>query len=118
MVISSSVYLKSGCMSVERSRRVHACLRTVIPVCPMCKLSMDAAFFNDSSQMGIGIIIRDEYGGFIVGKTVVIDGCLEVEEGEVMGLYEALSWIKDMDLQEVIVEGDAKIIYSGCNFIK
>lgn len=39
---------------------------------------------------------------------MIINDCLEVEEGEVMGFLEVLSWAKSMDIHGVLVGGDAK----------
>ncbi|KAL8531064.1 hypothetical protein ACS0TY_007901 [Phlomoides rotata] len=35
-----------------------------------------------------------------------------------MGFYEALSWLKGMDIENVIVEGDAKIVVKAINSSK
>lgn len=58
------------------------------------KLNVDAVFFVDSNQAGLGMVLRDGYGGFILARTVVKPGCQEVEVGEIMGFYEALSWLR------------------------
>lgn len=39
---------------------------------------------------------------------MILDGCVDVGTGEAMGFLEALSWIKGLSLQNVIVEGGTK----------
>ncbi|KAL8517289.1 hypothetical protein ACS0TY_015501 [Phlomoides rotata] len=51
---------------------------------------------EDSSQMGVNMILRDDVEGFVACRTLVVDGTWRVDEGEAIGLYEALSWIKGL----------------------
>ncbi|KAL8523568.1 hypothetical protein ACS0TY_013515 [Phlomoides rotata] len=81
------------------------------------KLNVDAAFFQDSLQ-GIGMVLRDEYGTFLEGRTKLLDCYPEVNVGEAIGFFEALSWLKEMNYGEVIVEEDAKIVVDAVNSTK
>ncbi|KAL8486662.1 hypothetical protein ACS0TY_023381 [Phlomoides rotata] len=65
--------------------------------------------------MVFGIIIHDEYGNHFFSRTHVMPGIYRPEEGEAIGLYEALSWIKDLGLSRVIVEMNAKMVVDGVN---
>ncbi|KAL8547886.1 hypothetical protein ACS0TY_007264 [Phlomoides rotata] len=49
------------------------------------------------------------------GRTKLLDGYPEVDVGEAIGFFEALSWLKEMDYGEVLVEGDAKIVVDAVN---
>ncbi|KAL8528675.1 hypothetical protein ACS0TY_006212 [Phlomoides rotata] len=80
------------------------------PPTGMWKVNVNAAFFADSQQIGIGMVLRNEFGEFLAGKTLLIPGCMNVDKGEVMGFFEALSWVKSLDMANEIVEGDAKIV--------
>lgn len=55
------------------------------------KLNVDAAFFDDTNQMGIGMVVCNELGNFVVAKSIVVQGWVEVDVGDAMGFYEALS---------------------------
>lgn len=37
-------------------------------------------------------------------------GCVEVRVGEIMDFYEALSWVKHLNMERTIIEGDAKVV--------
>lgn len=41
----------------------------------------------------------------------VLEWLLEMDEGEAMWVFEALSWIKDLGFQRVIIEMDAKLVF-------
>ncbi|KAL8509320.1 hypothetical protein ACS0TY_016502 [Phlomoides rotata] len=56
------------------------------PCMEFIKLNVDASFFADSHQMSVGMV------------------------GETMCIFEALSWAKNLNLEKVVVEDDAKIV--------
>ncbi|XP_057796787.1 uncharacterized protein LOC131012797 [Salvia miltiorrhiza] len=70
--------------------------------------NVDAAFFRESNTCGLGMAIRDHNGNFIAGKSIKIVGSWSVEEGEMMGIKEALSWLKEKELTHGRVETDSK----------
>ncbi|KAL8518712.1 hypothetical protein ACS0TY_009890 [Phlomoides rotata] len=39
------------------------------------------------------------------------------DEGEVIGLFEALNWIKDLGLRDVVIEMDAKLVVDAFNAV-
>ncbi|KAL8510726.1 hypothetical protein ACS0TY_017518 [Phlomoides rotata] len=63
--------------------------------------------------MALGIIIHDAEGEFVSCRTVVVLRFFRVDEGEVMGLLEALSWIKQLGFEKVIFEVDAKLVFDA-----
>lgn len=73
-------------------------------------MNVDAAFFSESNQTGVGMVLRGDSGTFVMGCSKVWMGCKDVELGEAMGFYEALSWIKSLVISKVILEGNAKIV--------
>ncbi|KAL6506664.1 hypothetical protein OROHE_022496 [Orobanche hederae] len=75
--------------------------------------SIDAAFFASASRTGIGIVIRDAHGSFVAAKTILFPGCERIEEGEAIGLYEALSWIKHRGMARVTFVMDSKIVHDA-----
>lgn len=76
---------------------------------------MDVAFFANSNETGIGMVVRNDKGDFILAKSLSLSGCLSVDLGEAMGFSEVLSWVKSLQLDRVIVEGDAKIVIDAIN---
>lgn len=65
--------------------------------------------------MGVGMVIRDEGGNHILGRTLLVAASAGVTEGEALGFFEALSWIKDLGLEKVVIEGDAKVVVDAIN---
>ncbi|KAL8529656.1 hypothetical protein ACS0TY_006912 [Phlomoides rotata] len=55
------------------------------------------------------MVLRDEFGNFVMDRSLNFLGCMEVDVGEAHGFLKALSWIKEMGLEKVMVKGDAKI---------
>ncbi|KAL8515507.1 hypothetical protein ACS0TY_014262 [Phlomoides rotata] len=72
-------------------------------------------FFRDSMEMGMGIILHDDRGHHFLSRSHVMPGLYEPEEGEAIGLHEALSWIKDLRVSRVVVEMDAKNVVDAVN---
>ncbi|KAL8488536.1 hypothetical protein ACS0TY_024713 [Phlomoides rotata] len=61
------------------------------------------------------MVLRDEIGDFIMGCTLIFEGYVEVKVGEAMGFFEVLSWAKSMNLEKVVIEGDAKVVVDALN---
>lgn len=53
---------------------------------------------------------RDSSGAFIRTKIVTILGCIEVDMCEAWRFVEAISWAKNLGLENVTSEGDVKIV--------
>ncbi|XP_057774898.1 uncharacterized protein LOC130993880 [Salvia miltiorrhiza] len=77
---------------------------------------MDAAFFNDIHIWGIGMAVRDHVGDFIIGLSIKLPGSCRVEEGELIGIKEALSWIKNLSFDCGFVEVDCRRACDLVNF--
>lgn len=92
----------------EISVNRHACQAWHAPPLGYLKVNIDAAFFEDSNHIGLGMVIRDSNGSFVVGRTLILDGCVDVDVSETMGFLEVLSWVKNLGLQNLIVGGDSK----------
>ncbi|KAL8530819.1 hypothetical protein ACS0TY_007742 [Phlomoides rotata] len=48
--------------------------------------------------------------GFIAARSLTVAGCIGVDVGEAMGFLEALSWVKELGLSNVLLEGDSKTV--------
>ncbi|XP_026435187.1 uncharacterized protein LOC113332901 [Papaver somniferum] len=78
------------------------------------KINIDASMIYDFSKDGFALIIRDCTGGFL-WATAFSKVARDVMQVEAMILLKALQWIKDRNLQRVIVEGDNVSVINGCN---
>lgn len=61
-------------------------------------------------KIGLGFTIHDERDNHIFSRNHVMPGSYKPEEGEAIGLHEALSWIKELRLERAIIEMDAKLV--------
>ncbi|KAK6126239.1 hypothetical protein DH2020_040011 [Rehmannia glutinosa] len=77
------------------------------------KCNVDAAICCKKNATGIGMIIRDDVGVFVVARTFWVQGIYEVREAEALGVREALSWIRSLRLSKVVIETDAKYVVDG-----
>ncbi|KAL8492939.1 hypothetical protein ACS0TY_024225 [Phlomoides rotata] len=59
------------------------------------------------------MVARDDEGGFLMGRTLVAQGLMEVDEGEAWGVVEAMCWAKDLEFDRVIIETDSKRVYDS-----
>ncbi|CAH9120177.1 unnamed protein product, partial [Cuscuta epithymum] len=69
------------------------------------KLNVDAAVRD--KLCGLGWILRDGYGNFVAGVSKVWHGSLSPLEAELIGIREALSWMKEGGWDGVEVESDS-----------
>ncbi|XVE57819.1 hypothetical protein DITRI_Ditri04bG0120700 [Diplodiscus trichospermus] len=74
------------------------------------KCNRDAVFFQDSSQLGIEMVLRDSNDLFIASKTMVVAGLPPPKEGEIYGLLKAMEWVRSMGYTKVIFEIDAQVV--------
>lgn len=54
------------------------------------KLNVDVVFFEDTNETGIGLVLRGDYGSFVMVRTKVLSSCVEVEVGGAMSFFEVL----------------------------
>ncbi|KAL8474504.1 hypothetical protein ACS0TY_031094 [Phlomoides rotata] len=104
--------------TVGKAATARPCLASVAwhtPFVGKLKVNVDAVFFGDSMQTGFGMTLRDDQGGFVAAKTVVYHCRLDFDIGEAMGFMEALSWVKNLGLQNFVVEGDVKTVVKAIN---
>lgn len=79
------------------------------------KLNIDASVFDGESSFKLGLVIRDEYGLFVRGRTMHINGPVTVLEAETRGVCEALGWIEDLQLQHIMIECDSELTVRAIN---
>lgn len=79
------------------------------------KINTDAACTLGSNYIGVGCIIRDEWGNFVRARSNVVQGRFQPREAEAIGLKEALSWTKEWRSSKCIFECDAKLLVDAVN---
>lgn len=79
------------------------------------KINVEAAQFLDLHQSGAGMIVRDEKGCFIVVRVIRYAGDIRADEAKVIGIHEALTWIKELGFHSIELETDAKIVAEAIN---
>ncbi|XP_074362405.1 uncharacterized protein LOC141702670 [Apium graveolens] len=70
------------------------------------KVMVDAALFANRKEYGLGVVARDSDGKVVVARTRCFSGKVAAEFAEALAIKEALSWIKEYDWQEVVLESD------------
>jgi len=75
-----------------------------------CKVNVDALIFTDCGSFGAGILIRDHNEFFVKAKPVTQSGTPEPREAEAWALMKAVQWITQLELNNVIIETDCKIV--------
>ena len=92
-------------------------VRRKAPTQGRMKHNIGAAFSDLRNRTGVSICLCDEGGVSILAKTISFVGVYSVDIGEVLGLYHALQWMSDMQLDNIDFEVDSKskrdAIYSG-----
>ncbi|KAK6144752.1 hypothetical protein DH2020_021572 [Rehmannia glutinosa] len=80
------------------------------PDFPYMKCNVDAAISQQRKLRGIGMILRNDQGDFVVARTIYFPGIYAVREAEAIGVREALSWIHGLGIRQVVLETDAKYV--------
>lgn len=110
LVITLQSEWERTCLSTVMTDKSLKCSAWHRPPVNALKVNIDAAFFSDTMSMGIEMVLRDANGTFVAARTLVLPGMVPADVGEAMGFVEALSWVKGMKLENVIVEGDARLV--------
>ncbi|XP_026378008.1 uncharacterized protein LOC113272379 [Papaver somniferum] len=78
------------------------------------KVNIDAYVLPDSNIAGIALIIRDVAGQFVEAWTMV-ERVRDITQAEAVAALKALQWIYQLQLKNVIVEGDNKTFMDNIN---
>ncbi|KAL8483110.1 hypothetical protein ACS0TY_025967 [Phlomoides rotata] len=76
-----------------------ACSKLNKPDGGWVKINIDAATFSETKEIGLGIVVRDDLGGLY-----------EPADAEIMGVYEALVWGKELGFTDIVLEMDVKVV--------
>ncbi|XP_074327369.1 uncharacterized protein LOC141665289 [Apium graveolens] len=82
-----------------------------LPVTGTFKLNVDASVYPGTNAFAVGMVLRNDTGNFMEARTYKYSGEVSVVEAETIGVREALSWIKELRMQdeEITVESDSHI---------
>ncbi|XP_019168367.1 PREDICTED: uncharacterized protein LOC109164066 [Ipomoea nil] len=68
------------------------------------KCNVDTAIFEDGA--GFGLVVRDHVGCFVATKKGQLDGERDPFVAEALAAKEALTWLKEQNLNNIIIESD------------
>ncbi|KAL8089810.1 hypothetical protein AgCh_039324 [Apium graveolens] len=71
------------------------------------KINVDASLSRESDSFGLGMVIRDDNGMFLLGKVIRLQHVEIALDAETRGVLEALKWAAGEDLRDVRVEIDS-----------
>lgn len=92
-----------------RKKKSAQCLLWHPPPENIMKLNVDASFFESSLETSIGMVFRDSNEKYPALRTSSYQSCMKVDEGEAWGVYEAILWVENLGLQDVIIEKGCKM---------
>ncbi|KAL8109427.1 hypothetical protein AgCh_025503 [Apium graveolens] len=84
--------------------------RWMIPQENKIKVNCDAAIFEETNTYSYAFIGRDHAGAVLEAKSVCRMGNIAPENAEAIGVREALSWIKEQEIQNARVETDCVVV--------
>ncbi|XP_060968285.1 uncharacterized protein LOC133035872 [Cannabis sativa] len=73
------------------------------------KLNVDGALFEKENAYGFGIVARDSLGRLVDLKAKYHGGNYPAKVVEALGIKEALSWLKDKELNQVEIETNSMV---------
>lgn len=74
------------------------------------KLNVDASVKEGESHYFVGMVIRNEVGQFVMGRNQKVAGQVNVLEAEAYGVLNALHWIQELQLNQVVIESDSSLV--------
>lgn len=95
----------------DRGSRKSLSARWQRPAAGVVKINVDASVYLDTNVFSVGMVMRNDEGNFMAAKTYKFCGDVSVVKAECIGVREALSWIKDLQMQddEIVVESDSQL---------
>ncbi|XVF84217.1 hypothetical protein PTKIN_Ptkin17bG0008000 [Pterospermum kingtungense] len=67
-------------------------------------------------RLGLAVFVRDHKGTFLAARSVALHSSVPVSAiAEAMSFHEALSWIKALHFESVILESNALVVVNAVN---
>ena len=79
------------------------------------KVNFDGAIFSSKSLAGLGAIVRNDKGLVMAAYSQTIPLPTSVETVEVLAVRSAVSLAKELNFDQVIIEGDTDVIIKAIN---
>lgn len=73
------------------------------------KLNVDAFVVAGEQSFGLGLVLRNEHGHFLMGKSMRIQDSVTALEAEARGVEEALQWLEEHGWSMMQIESDAEV---------
>ncbi|KAL1833637.1 hypothetical protein ACET3Z_003288 [Daucus carota] len=74
------------------------------------RINTDAALFSDTNRFSHAQVVRDHNGELVEAMSSCRQGTISPEAAEAMGIREALSWVKQKQKQDGVVETDCLVV--------
>lgn len=101
--------------SNQRGSRQHHGGEWVIPDMGSRKMNVDAAVKEGHNSFSVGLVLRDDKGLYIAGKTMHFAGQVQVVEAETIAILEGLLWLEDFPPRPTIIESDSLLNVNAIN---
>lgn len=76
-------------------------------------MNVDAAMSMDTKVTGFGCVIRNDKGEFLAAREQKWHGCFNSKVAEAISIREALRWLKEKKIDNILVETDALLVIKG-----
>lgn len=80
------------------------------------KVNVDASWRRGDDFIGVGCVMRDDWGKFLQARSSRIRGKMQPKMAEALSLREALSWTIQWRTKKCIFECDAKLVVDAVNW--
>ncbi|XP_074324245.1 uncharacterized protein LOC141661162 [Apium graveolens] len=81
------------------------------------KMNVDAAIKEGQNSFSVGLVLRDDKGQYIAGKTRHFSGSVQVVEPETISILEGMLWLEDLPTGPIIIECDSLLNVNAINKI-
>ena len=93
----------------------RAIVRWKAPPLGLLKVNWDASIDSKRGRMGVGVIVRDHLRRMWASKCIVREGFLDPMSAKAMGATMAALFCRDLGMEIIQLEGDAKIVIDAVN---
>lgn len=76
-------------------------------------MNVYVAIHEGVSSFKLGMVLRNDGGIFMAGKQVSIEAKVSILEAEATGVQEAMHWIRDLGIRNVVVENDSLTVVNA-----